>query len=135
MRPIAIAVCCILAVLATFANAVPALVDSSPVHISSCYLLYRDQTNRRWTETIVGPLYITFANQSSKEVNAVRFTIVLHGRKAIIYDTGKFSPGITISHEYDEFKSEQYPYLPKTQPACTVTYVKFADGTIWRTSD
>lgn len=110
------------------------LTGASPVHISSCYLLYRDQTNRRWTETIVGPLYITFVNQTSKDVAAIHFTAVLHERKAVIYDTGKFSPGITISRQYDEFRSEQYPYLPKTQPACAVTYVKFADGTVWRSS-
>ena len=106
--------------------------DSAPVNINSCYLLYRDQTNRRWTETIVGPLYITFANQTSQDVEAVHFAVAYKNKNAVLYATGTISPGQTITRQYGDFNSYQWPYLPKTQPTCAVTYVKFADGTIWR---
>jgi len=49
---------------------------------------------------------------------------------AVAKDVGKFSPGVTIDHEF-AISREVFP-LGTQFPYCAVLYVRYADGTAWR---
>ena len=131
MRRVVLAVWCAL-MAAALATYIPGRAGSAPVHIDVCYLVYRDEVSRRGSETVVGPLYITFLNDAQQNIDAIDFSVAIEQKHAVIHDVGTFSPGVTVAHQFATFNSKQWAYLPKTQPTCLVTYVKFGDGTIWR---
>jgi hypothetical protein len=72
-----------------------------------------------------GALDVTFSNTRDVAATAVFFEVSSDGRHlASLRDTGKFSPNITIRHE---FIDHWYP----TDQSVTVTRVRFSDGSVW----
>ena len=78
-----------------------------------------------------GFLAITYTNQKSVVATEIEFGLVARGwLVAVVKDVGKFSPGVTIDHEFS-LDPEVFP-LQTSLPLCTVLHVKYADGSEWR---
>jgi hypothetical protein len=72
---------------------------------------------------------VTFVNRGTVAATDVLF--VLHSRKSwdmAIDDAGKFSPGVTIRHQ---FQSWDYP----DDATVSVAAVRYADGSTWTSED
>jgi hypothetical protein len=120
-------------ILVAWLGRADALAAQPPVRVDSCSLWYRDINYGRRSETFttVGPLNITFTNESSHVVDGIQFAIALPQGVTTINDAGKFSPGVPITHQYGNLNGKQWPYQAKAQPECSVVSVKFADGSVW----
>jgi hypothetical protein len=75
-------------------------------------------------------LGIVYKNQSSLDATEVDFGLVARGSLiAVAKDVGRFSPGVTIDHEF-VVSREIFPL--NAVPYCTVLRVRYADGSAWR---
>ncbi len=75
-------------------------------------------------------LAIVYKNQSSLVATEVDFGLVARGSLvAVTKDVGKFSPDVTIDHEFvvsrEVFPLDGVPY-------CAVLRVKYSDGSTWQ---
>jgi hypothetical protein len=130
-----------LAAAAMCATAVPVFAKGSPIIIDYCHIDYQQGPNVTPSAAIAltkksGPLEIKFTNESSKEATLVRFGVTMENETASIRDVGKFSPGITIHHKFQDFSGRtKFIFSNEPQPKCSVQYVKFADDTTWTPDD
>lgn len=105
--------------------------SASPVHVASCSLeptivygvsgdgeiSYVDQINTN--------LKISYTNTEQRPISSVTFQ-VNDGRVVTdIVDSGTFSPGARITHDFS------WPYLENTNVTCRASLVAFADGDKW----
>ncbi|HEY1729695.1 MAG TPA: hypothetical protein VGG22_15060 [Candidatus Baltobacteraceae bacterium] len=75
---------------------------------------------------------IKFTNESNQEIVLARFAVDIDGKDVSVRDVGKFSPGITVDHRFKDYAGNvQFVFSRQPQPKCAVTFVKYADGTIW----
>jgi hypothetical protein len=106
-----------------------ALAMSNPVSIAACSLdaetVPESSGDSPTQETIGTLLSIRFANDSDKPISAVTFVVDDNGRPFTILDKGTFSPGVAISHFWNE------GMIDFGDVSCSVTSVEYADGTSW----
>jgi hypothetical protein len=82
-------------------------------------------------------LAVTYTNMAAQPATAVDFGLVSRGDLiAVAHDTGTFSPGAVINHEF-VINRQIFPrILPdpsgNNAPACAVLKVTYADGSVWR---
>jgi hypothetical protein len=120
----------------------PALGDQrvSPVQIDLCRLSYVNIPGSALLGLAgavldlakeSGPLVIKFTNEDDKAVTSVRFAIKLDQHWISITDSGTFSPGVTVDHQFRNMRDLHFVISREAQPKCWVTLVQYADGTHW----
>lgn len=125
---------------AAFAQAAETSVPSPsdpPVTLKSCEVDSSGPEGRRaevGRSAAVGRVYISFVNQGNVAATQVHLVFFINGlAKAEGTLNGTYQPNIAIStHQY-----ENSALAPITDPeglTCKVTYVKFKDGTEWRSA-
>lgn len=130
-----------LAAVSAIAIALPAAAKSAPIIIDYCHIDYQQGPNVTPSAAIAltkksGPLEIKFTNESSKVATTIRFAVTMENETASIRDVGKFSPGITIHHKFQDFSGRtKFIFSNEPQPKCSVQYVKFEDDTTWSADD
>jgi hypothetical protein len=77
---------------------------------------------------------IEFVNESKQTATLVNFTVDSSGDHFVIRDVGKFSPGVSIKHQYRNGQGQAFvlPAFISPKITCHVASVEFADGTVWR---
>jgi hypothetical protein len=77
---------------------------------------------------------IEFVNETKQVATLVNFAVDSAGSHFVIRDVGKFSPGISIKHEYRNGQGQSFvlPAFIAPNVKCHVASVEFADGTVWR---
>jgi len=104
----------------------------SPIQIDNCRLDYEVGGLFGVLGKTTGALMIKFTNESDREIILARFAVDIAGKDVSIRDVGKFSPGITVDHKFKDYAGNiQFVFSRQPQPTCAVTFVKYADGTIW----
>jgi PDZ domain-containing protein len=103
----------------------------SPVQIESCEA--GEQSNNILVTQSNGNFHISFTNAGSVTANLVRFQIDYGSERLFVRDVGQFSPGITISHNYNHRGRNiiSYPILGGVPLHCSVVAVHFVNGTQW----
>jgi hypothetical protein len=111
----------------------------SPVTINSCTPIL-DKNSQPTIAGIPIPaqastgIAIEFVNESNQEATLVNFDVNSAGNQFVIRDVGKFSPGVSIKHQYRKGQGQAYilPDFIAPKISCGVASVTFADGTVWR---
>ena len=126
---------------ALFAAAASAAAASStpPVTINSCGpIIDKNQTQNYFgvnvpVSTSAG-IGIEFVNESKQTATLVNFAVDSNGDQFVIRDVGKFSPGVSIKHQYRNGQGQSFvlPAFIAPKIKCHVASVEFADGTVWR---
>jgi hypothetical protein len=75
-------------------------------------------------------LNISYVNRTKKVADRVAFAVNYRGDAERVVDTGTFSPGVTIDHQFGQFTG--LAYLGTQPNSCRVAAVRFSDGTVWR---
>lgn len=130
--------------LSTFGPGAATLVAKSagvdaPVTINSCGPII----NRNATPTTIAGIpvatsstgiQIQFTNETDKTVDLVNFAVDSNGTQFVIRDVGKFSPGVSIDHQYRNGAGQAFvlPALIAPNIRCRVASVRFEDGSTWR---
>lgn len=104
-----------------------AYTAASPIRITGCSsepLMGTINAGGLLYEPVSGSkLHISFVS-ISKEVAEVTFAVNDLGKMTNVVDVGKFSTGVTISHDYDwSYGSDNLD--------CTVVSLRYADGSAW----
>ena len=104
----------------------------SPIQIDNCRLDYQVGGLLGVLGKTTGALMIKFTNESDKAIVVARFSVDVDGKDVSVRDVGTFSPGITVDHKFKDYAGNiQFVFSRQPQPKCAVTFVKYADGTIW----
>jgi hypothetical protein len=69
-------------------------------------------------------------NHTTKVADRVAFAVNYRGDAERVVDTGTFSPGVTIDHQFGQFTG--LAYLGTQPNSCRVAAIRFSDGTVWR---
>jgi hypothetical protein len=103
--------------------------SGSPVEVEDCKLHYQGGLMLAKT----GKLVIEFTNEGSVTADMVRFRIGWGTNDAaFIRDQGKFSPGVTVKHEFKQSEGALIsPLFSHPNLQCSVESVHFMDGSIW----
>jgi hypothetical protein len=132
--------CAITAIaLLTSDSAASAAGATPPVTINSCGpLIDKSQTQNYFgvnvpVSTSAG-IAIEFVNESKQTATLVNFAVDSNGDQFVIRDVGKFSPGVSIKHQYRNGQGQSFvlPAFIAPKIKCHVASVEFADGTVWR---
>jgi hypothetical protein len=80
-----------------------------------------------------GGMTIKFVNESKVTANLVNFAVDSNGNRFVVRDVGKFSPGITIVHQFDNGRGQGFilPQFIAPNVKCHVASAEFVDGTVW----
>jgi hypothetical protein len=111
------------AVLAQGAEAL-AVTSFNPIVIGECRI-----RNTRSYVSAFKPIELTFTNRRATPADEIRFTVEYAGRTEHISDVGTFSQGIWIDHAFNGFYNVRYR---GPSPSCSIDYVEFRDGSVWR---
>jgi hypothetical protein len=79
-------------------------------------------------------MHIQFTNESNRTADLVNFAVNSNGTQFVIRDVGTFSPGVSIDHKYRNGSGQSF-VLPAFIPPnikCSVSSVRFTDGSLWR---
>ena len=127
------------AALLGLASAAAGASNTSPVTINSCGpIIDKNQTQNYFgvnvpvsTSSGIG---IEFVNESKQTATLVNFAVDSNGDQFVIRDVGKFSPGVSIKHQYRNGQGQSFvlPAFIAPKIKCHVASVEFADGTVWR---
>jgi len=103
--------------------------SGSPVEVEDCKLHYAGGLMLAKT----GKLVIEFTNEGNITADMIRFRIGWGtDDAAFIRDQGKFSPGITVKHEFRQSEGALIsPLFSHPNLHCTVEAVHFVDGSTW----
>lgn len=120
-------------------SAASAAGNASPVTINSCGpIIDKNQTKNYFgvnvpVSTSAG-IGIEFVNESKVTATLVNFAVDSNGDQFVIRDVGKFSPGVSIKHQYRNGQGQSFvlPAFIAPKITCHVASVEFADGTVWR---
>jgi hypothetical protein len=123
----------------TFDSAASAAGSTPPVTINSCGpIIDKNQTQNYFginvpVSTSAG-IGIEFVNESKVTATLVNFAVDSNGDQFVIRDVGKFSPGVSIKHQYRNGQGQSFvlPAFIAPKIKCHVASVEFADGTVWR---
>jgi hypothetical protein len=122
-----------------FGSAASAASSAPPVTINSCGpIIDKNQTQNYFgvnvpVSTSAG-IGIEFVNESKVTATLVNFEVNSNGDQFVIRDVGKFSPGVSIKHQYRNGQGQSFvlPAFIAPKITCHVASVEFADGTVWR---
>jgi hypothetical protein len=127
------------AALLGLASAAAGASNTPPVTINSCGpIIDKNQTQNYFgvnvpvsTSSGIG---IEFVNESKQTATLVNFAVDSNGDQFVIRDVGKFSPGVSIKHQYRNGQGQSFvlPAFIAPKIKCHVASVEFADGTVWR---
>ena len=80
-----------------------------------------------------GRFKIVFTNEGRVPADLVRFRVHYGDESFAIRDSGKFSPGVTITHVFKQRGGNVYssPLFASAKLRCTVDAVHFKDGSEW----
>jgi hypothetical protein len=115
-----------------FASPLPA--GATPVSVTSCdvssYRSYDGQLIPATAPFATSDVRITFENNAPLAAKSVRFLVGYDGRSEVFTDTGTFSSGTPITHDFSPSANLRYG-----GPAeCTVQAVTFSDGSTWQSA-
>jgi hypothetical protein len=132
---------CVIAAATGLGFDVPASAAGSaaPVTINSCGpIIDKNQTQNVFgvnipVSTSAG-IAIEFVNESKQTATLVNFAVDSNSDQFVIRDVGKFSPGVSIKHQYRNGQGQSFvlPAFIAPKIKCHVASVEFADGTVWR---
>jgi hypothetical protein len=112
---------------------------ASPVQIDNCRLEYNSGGGFGLIGMLVkttGQLKIKFTNEGDKQISTVRFRVNLDSQTLSVRDVGKFSPNVTVDHGFKDYSGTMsFVFSRQPQPKCHVTFVKYADGSVWGLPD
>lgn len=122
------------------ASASTARADSAPpVTINSCGPIIDKNQQQTYFGVSVpvstsSGIAIEFVNESKQPATLVNFAVDSSGDHFVIRDVGKFSPGVSIKHQYRNGQGQSFvlPAFISPKITCHVASVEFADGTVWR---
>ncbi len=114
---------------------------SSPVTINLCQPIFHNNqfatpsasNPNSWLASQSNGMQIQFTNESNKVADLINFEVRSNGVQFVIRDVGKFSPGVTIDHNFRNSAGQAF-VLPAFIPPnvkCHVASVRFTDGTVW----
>jgi hypothetical protein len=135
-----ISVCAIAAIAVSApSSAASAAGNAPPVTINSCGpIINKNQTQNYFgvnvpVSTSAG-IGIEFVNESQVTATLVNFAVDSNGDQFVIRDVGKFSPGVSIKHQYRNGQGQSFvlPAFIAPKITCHVASVEFSDGTVWR---
>ena len=113
---------------------------AAPVTVNSCGPVLNKAQNLSLTDILASQsagIAIEFVNDSTKTADLINFAVDSNGTQFVIRDVGTFSPNVSIKHTYRNGAGQAFilPAFIAPNVACTVSSVKFADGSIWRKGD
>jgi len=121
----------------TVALAAPS--NPAPVTINSCGpIIDKNQTQNYFGINVPvstsNGISVEFVNESKQTATLVNFAVDSGGETFVIRDVGKFSPGVSIKHQYRNGQGQSFvlPAFIAPNVKCHVASVEFADGTVWR---
>ena len=131
--------CAIAAMVLTSGATASAAGSAPPVTINSCGpIIDKNQTQNYFGINVPvstsNGIAIEFVNESKETATLVNFAVDSNGDQFVIRDVGKFSPGISIKHQYRKGQGQSFvlPAFIAPKIKCHVASVEFADGTVWR---
>jgi len=113
------------AVAAISSPSAQAAMTPSPIVITACVI---QQAGPFRTSGI----QISYKNTYTSPATKVKFFVDYRGQRDIIVDKGTFSPGVKISHEFEDFSGQVWE--GSTPDYCMPIYIKFENGSIWEVS-
>ena len=115
---------------AAAASPAPAATPTPIITIQSCRIFYRVGGILPWGKSM-GPVAISFTPETARPLASVTFDVVLDGTHHTVSDEGPFELNARNDHHYRSFSGAQrLIFSREAQPSsCSVTAVKFADGT------
>ena len=130
---------CLYLILTRSNGASAAAGNPAPVTINSCGpIIDKNQTQNYFGVNVPvstsGGIAIEFVNESKQTATLVNFAVDSGGETFVIRDVGKFSPGVSIKHQYRNGQGQSFvlPAFIAPNVKCHVASVEFADGTVWR---
>jgi hypothetical protein len=112
---------------------------TAPIQIDNCRLDYNTGGGFGLVGMLVkstGQLKIKFTNEGDKTISTVRFRVNMDAQTLSVRDVGKFSPNVTVDHGFKDLAgSVSFVFSRQPQPKCHVTFVKYADGSVWGLPD
>ena len=114
----------------TLAAGAPAAAAVAPVSVTSCDYSGLDGTSLvpATAPILAGDLRITFVDNAPLAATNVRFAVSYDNVSQIIDDSGTFSSGVPITHDFAP--SANLRYTGSAQ--CSVQSVTFSDGSRWQ---
>src|SRR5215469_8247404 len=113
--------------------------DTSPVTINSCGPIIDKNQQQTYFGVSVpvstsSGIAIEFVNEGKQVATLINFDVASSGEHFVIRDVGKFTPGVSIKHEYRNGHGQSFvlPAFIAPNVKCRVVSVEFADGTVWR---
>jgi hypothetical protein len=125
IHPWLLVVASAIAVAACLSPSAQAAMTPSPIVITSCVI---QQAGPFRTSGI----QISYKNNYSVAATKVKFFVDYRGQRDIIVDKGTFSPGVKISHEFEDFSGQVWE--GSTPDYCLPVYIKFQNGALWEVS-
>ena len=116
----------------SLASASPIASATAPVSVVSCDYSSLQSSALTIPEAAsfqTGNLRITFVNQAAVAATNVRFAVRYADRTQIVDDSGLFSTGAPVTHDFAPAASSPYA---SGGAECSVESVTFADGTTWQ---
>jgi hypothetical protein len=113
----------------------------APVQITSCDVQQFTPTQvrpfwypwggpRPYGSIYTDGLHISYVNRTQKVADRIAFAVNYRGDVERVVDTGTFSPGVTIDHEFGQFTG--LAYLGTNPNWCRVAAIRFTDGSVFR---
>ena len=116
-----------------------AQAPAPPVTVNSCGPVLNKSQNLSLTDILASQsagIAIEFVNDSPKTANLINFAVDSNGTQFVIRDVGTFSSGVSIKHTYRNGAGQAFilPAFIAPNVACSVSSVRFTDGSTWRKS-
>jgi hypothetical protein len=104
---------------------------SSPVNVTECrFPVYTaDAFSGELTASRERSLWVTFRNTGDAQISEITFDAFKNGEHLSVIDKGHFRRGAVVSHQLSGYSTEA-PNVDKSFESCTVTAVRFEDGTL-----
>lgn len=102
----------------------------APVDLTACrFSVYApDAFNGARQGTYLRTLWVTFKNTGDVPIAAITFDAVKLGEHLVVTDVGKFSPGVTVTHQLQGYSTGLLQLGPGPD-TCTVSATRYANGT------
>lgn len=127
----ALALCVAPVLLAAAPDVTPSASGTVPMSIDECHLDYSPGGLLPLSKT-VGPLHITFTNESKQTIVEAKFDVNMDGNHVEVKDVGSYAPDVEIKKMYRQLSGgEHFLFSRQPQPTCSLAMAKFADGTVW----
>jgi hypothetical protein len=96
---------------------------ASPIKVTNCQVLQAGPFRASGLE-------LNYVNVATQAATKIKFFVDYRGQRNLVVDTGTFSPGVKISHQFNDFSGMVWE--GPTPDHCRAVWVKFADGSLWQ---